>query len=225
MRRFIFAWIVTLAGCHLALGLDELEPGRADDDDEGASSNGGAGGGQTVGSTSSTGGGASVSTSTGMGGGATSSSSSGNPSVFRGPDPGNFLLAGYFGGSPGPKSYVVVTKSGPAEVALSIQFLHKQTGALVGAAVQRTGVPDVLADTTDVALGTLMIPAEANPVSDFPIVAEDVVLRFESNSPPCGTFLGMVTSPIMQSIDGSTFSMTSVAGPNNLPANPPLACP
>jgi hypothetical protein len=158
-------------------------------------------------------------------GGTTTSSSSGAPSLFRGPEPGNFLLAGYFGGNPGPKSYVVVTKSDAAEVALSIQFLHKQTGELVGSAVQRTDVPDVLADTTNVELGTLNIPGEANPVSGFPIVAEDVVLRFESSSPPCGTFTGQVTSPISQSLDGSTFSMTSVSGPNNLPANPPLACP
>lgn len=222
MRRWSFVWIVTLAGCHLALGLDEIDPGKADD--QGSSSNGGAGGEQSDGGTSSTGGGASVSTGTGMGG-ATTSSGSGNPSLFRGPEPGKFLLAGYFAGSPGPKSYVVVTKSGPAEVALSVQFIHKQTGELVGAAAQRTDVPDVFADTTNVALGTLVIPGEANPVSDFPIVAENVVLRFESNSPPCGTFAGQVTSPISQSLDGSTFSMTSVAGPNNLPANPPLACP
>jgi hypothetical protein len=96
---------------------------------------------------------------------------SGDPSVFRGPDPGSFLLAGYFGGSPGPKSYVVVTKSGPPEVALSIQLLHKQTGEPVGAAVQRTDVPAVLADTTNVALGTLIIPGDANPVPANPPLA------------------------------------------------------
>jgi hypothetical protein len=225
MRRWGFVWVVTLAGCHLALGLDDIDPGEANG--EGGSSNGGAGPG-SGGGTSSTGGGGGASTSTGMGGATTSSSattSSGMQPSFLGPEPGNYLLAGYFAGGPGPRAYVVVTESGPAEVALSVQYLHAQTGDLVGSAAQHTDVPDVSVDTTNVALGTLDIPGEANPVSSLPIVAENVVLRFESNSPPCGTFGGVVTSPIVQSIDGSTFSMTPVAGPNNLPANPPLACP
>lgn len=177
-----------------------------------------------TGSMNVTGVGSGVTSSSSGGGGATSSSSGMQPS-FLGPEPGNYLLAGYFAGGPGPKAYIVVTQSGPAEVALNVQFVDAQTGALVGSASQYTDVPDVSGDTTNVALGTLNIPGEANPVSALPIVAENVVLRFASNSPPCGTFAGAVTSPIMQSLDGSSFAMTAVAGPTNLPANPPLACP
>jgi hypothetical protein len=155
-----------------------------------------------------------------------SSSSSGVGNPFVAPGPGKYLLAGKLGSSPAPEAYVVVTESNLSKVSLTIQFLGAKTRKLVGTPATYSDAPSVLATSTEVELGMVTIPADANPVAQLPIVAEKVVLEFRGTAmAPCGTLRGATVSPVKQPLDGSKFAMTPVASAESLPANPATSCP
>lgn len=220
MRTLLFKTLLltTLAasGCHLAVGLDGLNPGEEEDDGTTTSSSVGAGGGTT---TTTTGAGG-MATTTGAGG------SGGAPSGFLAPPVGNYLVAGDLAGFAGPEYYVEVSASSTAEVSLTIQYLDVNTRQPVGTPTPYTATPVVMPSGTELPLGTLQIPGEANPVSGQPTTVEMVVLTFTEGGPPCGGLDGMVTTPPPAfSIDGSVFAFNPVANVNQLPATPLKSCP
>ncbi len=207
-------------GCHVATGLDEIVPGeRADDDGAGGEP---AGQGGAGGSAVASGGGSATST------GASTSASAGagaDPGDYLGPAAGAYMFASTLAGEAGPAFYAVVTESSGAHVAFTLQALDAETREPVGSSTSYEDVPHSAAGTTEIAVGTLVVPAAANPLGPVGVVAEDVVLEFLRNDFPCGTLRGQVTAPIVQSLAGSTFFLTPVDGPTNLPLSPPTSCP
>lgn len=221
MRTLLFKTLLlaalTSSGCHLAVGLDGLDPGE-EEDDASTSSGAGTGGGTTATTTGA--GGMATTTTTGAGG------SGGAPSGFLGPPVGNYLVAGDLAGFAGPEYYVEVSASSTAQVSLTIQYLDVNTRQPVGAPTPYAVTPVVTSSGTELPLGTLQIPGEANPVSGQPTTVEMVVLTFTEGGPPCGGLDGMVTAPPPAfSIDGSIFAFNPVANVNQLPATPLKSCP
>jgi hypothetical protein len=73
---------------------------------------------------------------------------------------------------------------------------------------------------------TLIVPAEANPITGSEIVASDV--RFTGMGMPgelnCGLVTGTAVSPIETPLDGSTFGVVQITSVDDLPLEFPTAC-
>lgn len=222
MRRFtlqILALSVLLAGCHLAAGLDDLDPGVADDDDGGA---GGAGGAATASSGSGIGGTGGAGSSVTTTGGTTST---GTGATYLGPPVGNYLAGGNLASFAGPEFYVEVSTSQPDRVVLSVQFLDTQTRQLTGSPTDYDVMPNNTPGQTSLALGTVTVPGAANPVSSLPVQVDGMTLTFTSNAPPCGNLDGTITSPMTIPLAGSMFGWVSVPNASQLPSQAPTSCP
>lgn len=217
MRLYETMLFVALAGtgCHLAVGLDGLDPGEAEDDGTTSASSGE--GGAT---TTTSGGGGTATTTT------AASGTGGGSAGYLGPPVGNYLAAGDLAGFAGPEYYIEISASSAAQVSLTIQYLDVNTRQPVGTPAPYTVTPVVTPSGTEVPLGILQIPGEANPVSGLPTTVEMVVLTFTGSGPPCGELDGMVTAPPPAfSINGSVFAFNPVTNINQLPATPLKSCP
>ena len=109
---------------------------------------------------------------------------------------------------------------------LTLQPLAVADRKPVGPPITALGV-ELTGGTTFVAdLGTISIPAAANPISGTPIAAT-VTLHgtVRDAATLCGSVSGMVTSPLTATLTGSTFGAIKVASVTALPADPLTACP
>lgn len=74
-------------------------------------------------------------------------------------------------------------------------------------------------------LGTVMVSGAANPITGGDIVASlKLTGEFVSEDFYCGTVDGDVSSPLMTSLNGSTFAAVRIDDPSDLPGDVPLDC-
>ena len=121
---------------------------------------------------------------------------------------------------------VTMTKTGAtAKANFHISWLDKESLQVTGTPFDVNDIQISSAGEFDVNIATLMIPAAANPLG-IDAVAKDTVLHglIKSADFFCGTVNGMVTSPTMQSLQGSTFGAVRVTNLSQLPT-PVTLCP
>ena len=126
--------------------------------------------------------------------------------------------------------YTTVEATSPSLWTLTLQPLSLDIGE-VNQPQEPVGDPFVFTDVPVVDgkftldFGELMISGAANPITGSDITASIVLAaQVESADFFCGDASGMVTSPLMTSIDGSTFAAVRVAGLDALPVEITINC-
>lgn len=87
-------------------------------------------------------------------------------------------------------------------------------------------IPVDAAGTFVLDTGEITLPGAANPISGSPIVATIILNgNIQSEDLWCGTADGMVTSPINNPLEGSTFAAVRIEDAANLPDDIVVMCP
>lgn len=142
---------------------------------------------------------------------------------------GQFLLAVTPKFAPGTPLQMIATNtlmtdgSGNTFLNSSLQPLSLDAGKVttprvpVGDPIVQEMIP-VTEGNFVIDAGTVMFPGEANPLTGSPIVATLTMTgQIVSADFYCGTITGMVTEPIAQTLEGSTFAAVRIEGPMALP--------
>lgn len=96
----------------------------------------------------------------------------------------------------------------------------------VGETLMIENIPVAADGTFSVDLGTTMVTGAANPITGSDIEAALSLQGFiQSQDLFCGLASGMVTVPLVASLDGSTFAASRVTAIDALPEMFPLKCP